>query len=686
MKSNVQEHSEKSLALVEMLPEPILILLEDGEVQFANSSAADLMGASQEELVGLPFGLPTSGTAPTEIEVRAPGGRSVAVEMKASSILWDGKPAFLVALHDVSAHKEVQKDLEEAHDRYDLVTRGLHDGLWDWDLRSEAVYYSPRWAQLLGYHEFELGKSLDEWLQRVHPEDFERLKADLYSHLEGLSRVLHVEHRVLQKDGNYEWFLATGSSLRDERGKAIRLAGSLTNIHKRKQYEESIVFVASHDRLTNLPNRDHSIQRLEEVMAKSERRSDHLYAVLFLDIDGFKQVNDMLGHDVGDRLLTDVGRRLKRCIRTGDLAGRLGGDEFILILDELTDSSDTMRVAERVREDVEQASLELELNVRISTSIGIALGQGSYETPDELLRHADHAMYQAKRDGGARAVIYDSNAHHSACETLSLERDLALALVRDELHVVYQPIVDVPSERCVAFEALVRWNHPTRGALMPGEFLPITRDMQLQRRMDAWVIERACEELSGWREEGRSLPLLHVNLSSASWMDLHLAKRLSAITKRTDFDPSGLRLEIDEDVLLPPSWTLEQLKRIREAGFLVHLDDCGRDSIPIQILADPAIEALKIDRCHVQGASASATAKAITALATTLDLKVIAEGVEEKSQLQSVSELGCHQIQGFYFSKPRSPGEARRYWRDRRCNGRLVKGPPHVESGSRAAL
>lgn len=655
------------LELLQQLADPVLLLRQDGRIRFLNAAAEDLFGRTWDALVGEAFAylLPVEGTR--EIEITRPDGTKVIVEVRQRTVDWDAERHRLLSMRDVSRRREIENTLATAKARYELATLGSNDGLWDWDLRSDQIYFSPRWKQLLGYEDQEIANDKSAWLRRVHPEDIERLNADLYSHFHGFARQLRIEHRLLRKDGTYEWFLATGSALRGFDGQAIRIAGSLTNIQTRKQFEENITFVANHDPLTGLPNRGCCVQRLEEILARAARRPQLGYAVLFVDVDGLKGVNDTFGHERGDELLVEVSERLKRSIRVGDLAGRLGGDEFVVILDDISDESDALRVADRIERELEVPWEAGERSLALSASIGIALARADYQNPEQVLRDADQAMYVAKKTGKGRSVIFDRDAHREACAVLALEKELRVAMDRGDLSVHFQPICDCDRERRpIGFEALIRWEHPERGLLLPGSFLPSIREAALRRTLDAWVLRRSCQAAVQWMTTTGTGPVIQVNLSSHSWNDPSLDATIRRVVEVTGFPAERLVLELAGSILRHDQETVGRLDRMKELGVAVIIDDCGGSAIALPLLGHPAVRGLKIGREWLRKTTGSEqltdVARGLLCLGRAFRLPVTACGVEDPAMIDWLREGGCSFAQGFVFSGALPPAEAHDLW------------------------
>ena len=376
---------------------------------------------------------------------------------------------------DITERKWSEEALRESVERYALAARGANDGLWDWNLRNNNIYFSCRWKSMLGYGEKEISNHPEEWLSRIHPDDRSEVEARIAAHLSGRNPHFESECRIMHKDGTYRWMLNRGLAVRNMDNQAYRMAGSQTDITSRKMVEEQLVYDAFHDALTGLPNRALFMDRLQHVIATSQRRADDLYAVLFLDMDRFKTINDSLGHLVGDQLLVVMGRKLTECLRPGDTVARLGGDEFAVLLENISELKDAVDVADRVHQTLSVPLMVKGHEVYASVSIGITLGSECYERPEQVLRDADIAMYQAKGRGSASSEIFDTKMHANILDRIQIEADLHGAVDHKELVLFYQPIIDLKTHQLIGFEALVRWNHSTRGLIYPLEFIPWRR-------------------------------------------------------------------------------------------------------------------------------------------------------------------------------------------------------------------
>jgi diguanylate cyclase (GGDEF)-like protein/PAS domain S-box-containing protein len=552
--------------------------------------------------------------------------------------------------------KRAEDALRESEERYALAARGANDGLWDWNLKTGEIYYSPRWKSMLGYEENEIKNSLEEWFSRVHPEDIEKLKARIDLHLEGLTPFEN-EHRMKHKDGTYRWMLSRGLAVRDAEGKVYRMAGSQTDITDRKVAEMQLLHDAFHDALTGLPNRALFMNRLEHATERAKRRKDYQFAVLFLDLDRFKVINDSLGHLVGDQLLIEIAQRLVKCLRPGDTVARLGGDEFAILLDGIESVNDAIRVSDRIQKEL---MLPFNLNgqeVCMTTSIGIALNNRDYNQPNDLLRDADIAMYRAKALGKARYAVFDTGMHTRAVELLHLEANLRRAIEQQEFRLYYQPILCLTSGKITGVEALLRWQHPQRGLVSPAEFIPVAEETGLIVAIGEWVLQTACAQSKTWQDMGLPPLFVAINLSARQFQHQNLLELIKKILKETGMTAQTLKLEITESIAMRDlDFSIPVLKELSTMGVQILIDDFGTCYSSLGYLNRFPINALKIDQSFVKdipnNPDNAAIIKAIIAMAHSLKLKVIAEGVETEEQLAFLRSQACDEIQGYLLSHP----------------------------------
>ena len=573
---------------------------------------------------------------------------------------------FAVALARIGtqlSHKRAQEGLRESEERYALAARGANDGLWDWNLEANVVYFSTRWKNMLGYEESEIGDKPDEWFSRVHDADRERVNQEIAAHQEGSVPQFESEHRVLHKDGTFRWMLCRGLAVHNGSGKTSRMAGWQTDITEGKVS----------DPLTGLPNRLLFTDRVGRLIKHAKRRKDYVFAVLFLDLDGFKMINDSLGHLVGDQLLVGVASRLEKSLRATDtvarlgegvIVARMGGDEFTVLLDDLKDPGDAKRAADRLMKTVTLPFMLGGREVFTSLSIGIALSNSSYEQAEDILRDADTAMYRAKSMGKARYEIFDADMRASVVARLQLETDLRRALEHGEFHNVYQPIVSLAAGQIVGFEALLRWQHPTRGYLGPEEFITVAEETGLIRDLGWWNLREACRQMTEWRANygAYSQLTMSVNLSPKQFLQANLVEDIRSLLRELNLPPQALRLELTESTVMgDPSTAIEMLQQIKSLGISLAIDDFGTGYSSLSYLHRFPLDTLKIDRSFISSignGEETEIARTILPMASNLHLDVVAEGVETIEQLILLKKLHCKYGQGYYFSKPLSAKEA----------------------------
>jgi diguanylate cyclase (GGDEF)-like protein/PAS domain S-box-containing protein len=559
------------------------------------------------------------------------------------------------ALRYAIERARIERKLRESEERYKLAVEGANDGIWDWDLRTGRLWLAPRWAQILGYAPGEVGNTPAAWFDLVHPEDLTALAAEINRHTDGLSPSLQHEHRMRHRDGTWRWVLTRGLARRDADGTAWRVAGSMRDVTARKDAEGQLMRLALFDELTGLANRGLFVSRLSHAMRRARRKGSAPFAVLFVDLDRFKVINDSLGHGAGDELLVTVARRLEASVRPGDTVARLGGDEFAVLLEDLDGPDGAQAAAARIHEALGVPVSVKGQEVFTSASIGIAEGAG-HETPDELLQRADMAMYGAKRKGRSRSEHFEEQLQQDVDEELKLETDLRHALDHDELRVHYQPIVDLLTGRVLGFEALVRWSTKARGPVPPADFIPFCEERGLIGRVGLRVLRQAC--LDTVRLLAVGVPdrfRVMVNLSGKHFLQRELVDQIRAVLATTGCPPERLGLELTETSLMGcPEAAASMLSELRDLGIHVLLDDFGTGFASLAYLQRFPIDCLKIDAQFIAGLGRNsrdeAIVHAILGLARNLGKRAVAEGVESREQLARLRQLGCRVGQGFLFS------------------------------------
>jgi len=562
------------------------------------------------------------------------------------------------------ARKRAEAALRKSEERYALAAKGANDGLWDWDLSSNEIYYSPRWKEMIGIGELDISHDSAEWLSRVHLSDIDALQEALKKHTSEGDSALEVEYRIRHANGSYRWMSARALAVRDKAGKAIRMVGSQSDVTDK----------ITMDPLTGLANRLLFEARLDEALQHYRESGRHPFAVLYIDVDRFKLINDSLGHAAGDSLLREVAVRLRNSVRDmeissrpdSDIIARLGGDEFAILLLGIEDRAQAELACDRLTSAVRPAIRLPDNDIYCSVSIGIVLVSPAYVSFSELLRDADTAMYVAKATGGGHWAVFESAMQDRVRMRLQTETDLRHALDRRELRVFYQPRVMLSTGEIRGFEALARWEHPTRGLVMPAEFISIAEETGLIVEIGAWILKEACRQMKEWhgRYVHRHLLDIAVNLSVRQCREPDLAAQIKATLEETDLPPECLHLELTESIVLDDIESARKLlHHLKSLGVGLKIDDFGTGYSSLRYLCDLPFDTLKIDRSFtIQLGSGEDTAedsviRTIIAMAQNMSMGVIAEGVESEEHVKRLLAIGCHFGQGYFFSKPVSASD-----------------------------
>jgi diguanylate cyclase (GGDEF)-like protein/PAS domain S-box-containing protein len=530
------------------------------------------------------------------------------------------------------------------------------------------VFHTGRWhrvnrslCEILGYSESEL--LTKEFQDFVHPDDRFASMTKLEQLLRSKVATYQHEMRCIHKEGHVVWVLWSVSQALVGESESVHLIFQLQSITDRKEAEERLLHDAVHDTLTGLPNRALMIDHLKLTIARTKRRHDRRFAVLFLDLDRFKMINDSLGHMIGDQLLVGIARRLEACLRPGDTIARVGGDEFTILLEDLADEKEALAVAERIHEELKMPFNLGGRDIFTTVSIGIAPGSIAYEHPHEILRDADTAMYHSKSLGKARHEIFDEEMHARSTDLLRLETDLRLAQERNEFFINYQPIVALDDFHVCGFEALVRWQHPERGLISPDDFIPVAEEAGQILEIGTWVLRQACHQIKRWQDKYPADQSLYmtVNLSAKQFAQQDLVDQVGSILAATGLDPNLLKLEITESVLMDDfDSAAAMLFQLRALGVRLSIDDFGTGYSSLTYLHRFPIDTLKIDRSFVSVMDKDniEIVRTILNLAENLGMDVVAEGVETQEQMALLRNLSCQSGQGYFFSKPMTVEEA----------------------------
>jgi diguanylate cyclase (GGDEF)-like protein/PAS domain S-box-containing protein len=573
---------------------------------------------------------------------------------------------------------EKSRALFESEERFELAMQGANDGLWDWDILNNTAYFSPRWKSMLGYSETEIKNQPKEWRKRLHPDDVRKVLTSMRSHLHGVTESYESIHRIRGKDGRYLWVLDRGKAVFNEDGKAYRMVGTQVDITVQKKLEQKfksaniklkheikekmlaqneLAHLAKHDPLTDLPNRILFYEQLQNAIMHAQMEGEAI-AVLLVDLDNFKHVNDTLGHPVGDKLLMDVSRRLTSIVNKNYFLSRFGGDEFLVVLEGC---SDTFLVDAYAREIIELISQPFHVDgqeIRIGCSIGITLFPDDGKEPDMLIRDADIAMYHAKEQGRNTYRYFTEEMDREISEKAMLRNMLHGVLERDELEVRYQPQIDTNTGRIAGIEALLRWNSEEVGETGPEKFIPLLEEIGMISDVGKWVLRQACAHAVSLKKRGLSDFRMSVNVSPHQFLNEGLVQDIQTILLETGLDAESLEIEITENIFLEDLDLVHQtLFSLKELGVSITLDDFGTGYSSLGYLKRFPINGVKIDKVFIRDLVKNKDSRelvtAIIAMAKGLNMKtLVAEGVENEAQLKILRKAGCLSYQGYLYSPP----------------------------------
>ena len=557
---------------------------------------------------------------------------------------------------EISERELAESALRKSEERFELAMRGANDGVYDWNLKTNEIYYTPRWKKMLGYEDDELPNDFSTWESLVEEKDRKKSWAMLTDYMQGKRDNFNIEFKMRHKDGHWVDILSRAFLVRDAEGNAIRMVGTHVDISEKKRQEAHILKQAHYDGLTGLPNRFLAMDRLTQLLKETDR--DHqMIAVLFLDLDGFKRVNDTLGHETGDRLLVQAAERLKSAVRDADSVCRLGGDEFVVMLRNLSELTDAKAVAGNLIAQFRSPFSLDERELVVTTSIGISIYPSDGVTPTELLRNADTAMYHSKEQGRNTFNFFTSEMNLNISRSLEVEEQLQGAHKRQEFSVLYQPVIDMQSNRVVAAEALLRWNNPALGMVSPNEFIPIAEQTGVILDIGRYVLQQAVINALQWQEMIDYDFRISINLSPRQFRDTKLVEFISDLLQHSGLKPEALILEITEGVLMSGQREIAtSLDRLHSKRIGLAMDDFGTGYSSLSHLRNYPFDVLKIDRSFISDLMVDAAdwelVNASVLMAHGMGLEVIAEGVETEDQLMQLQNMKCDLAQGFLFNKP----------------------------------
>jgi diguanylate cyclase (GGDEF)-like protein/PAS domain S-box-containing protein len=556
--------------------------------------------------------------------------------------------------------RTIFQNLQEAEAKYRDIFENATEGIYQSTPDGRYLSINPALAKMYGYGSAEnLLDRINDIANQIYVSP--KRRSEFIQLLEKNSFIIGFESEVYRADGKTIWISENARAKRDAAGNLLYYEGTIEDITQRKQIEAKLIYSASHDSLTGLLNRVSFLDQLQPVILLNRAGSASLFAVLFLDLDDFKRVNDSLGHLMGDKLLVEfVNRICRSCLNDRDIIARFGGDEFIILLDHLTKPEAATEVAQQISQVLKRPFYLQENEVLISTSIGIVLSTTSEEMQaEDFLRDADIALYQAKSKGKGRYQLFDTKMHIKILESLQLEMDLRHSLDRDGFTVYYQPIFDLKSHRITGFEALARWYHPDRGFLFPSKFIPLAEETGLIVSLGQWVMRTACQQLKQWQLQGwlDQQVTMSVNVAGKQFSQTDLLSDIQSILRNVKLAPQNLRVEVTEGIILQnEKIVITTLEKVREIGVDIAIDDFGIGYSSLSRLQNLPVDTLKLDRAFIHKMAQSVRneefVKAIINLAHTLNVSIVAEGIETEWQKEKLKTFGCHYGQGFWFSEP----------------------------------
>jgi diguanylate cyclase (GGDEF)-like protein/PAS domain S-box-containing protein len=672
-------------SLVRNSSDVITILDENGTVRYESPATEQITGYAPEERLGrhgfeLIHPEDRERLRRVHAEVRnEPGARRSAeirsrhkdgswrhLEAVVHNLLGDPSVRGLVVnARDVTERKDAEDRLREAEQRYRTLVEQIPAIIYvdEAGESSRTTYVSPQNEAILGYHPEEILKDPDHWVKTMHPDDRERVLAEA-RRTDETGKPFRTEYRQISRGGRVVWLRDEADLVRDEAGKPLYWLGVQTDVTERKAMEGELRRLAFHDRLTGLPNRQLFMDRLGQALERTRRKKNIKIGVLFMDMNGFKDINDSLGHEVGDLLLVVAAQRLQRCLRPEDTLSRFGGDEFIVLLEGIGDPDEAARVAERITEELKKPFAVEGRELFVSISIGIAMGDVREKLPETLLRDADIAMYRAK-ERGSGYEFFAPAMYEGAVARLNLQNDLRRAVELGQFVLHYQPMTSLRTGNVTGLEALVRWRHPERGLLAPLEFIPISEEIGTIVPLGLWVLKEACRQAKEWQHRyPKSPPLsMSVNLSARQLQDPGIVAQVADTLEEVGLDPSTLILEITESGLAGhPVDTADRLRELKDLGVGLAVDDFGTGYSSLSYLKHLPIDRLKIDRTFVGDLSTdhanTSIVMATVTLGHALGIEVVVEGVETADEYDAVRTLDCDIGQGYYWSVPHSAEEA----------------------------
>lgn len=680
----LREREARLSGIMDNVADGIITLDEDLRIETMNAAALQLFGYEREAAVGQPFVTLIEERDWTrvavalmaclrrgdeeqrpenraEIQGRRRHGEIFAMAFGVSQMRLGERRTAICVVQDITQRKRGEQALRESEERLKLAVRATRSGVFDNNYVKDTYWWSPEFIEMLGYEPVDalLANKLFEGL--IHPDDKENTQSQINRYLQGEVGDYLSVYRLRHRDGSWVWIEARGQAIRDDHGRPLRFTGTMTDVTDRKRFEEQLMYVSMHDPLTGLPNRTLVQDRLEHALAHAGRKGTTV-AVLLLDVDRFKLVNDSLGHQVGDKLLRAIAQRLGACVRGTDTVGRLGADEYLVVAEDLSDPQMAGRVAETILVGLSRPFGVDGQQLFVTCSIGISLFPGDGQDIHALMRDADTAMHNAKAAGGNGYRFFTPEMNEAAVARLSLERSMREALDQGQFFLHYQPKIDMQTMRAVGVEALLRWQHPEIGMISPAKFIPVAEETGLIVPLGDWVMRAALAQIRDWQSRGFAPIPVAVNVSVRQITLPQFGERVVALCQEYGVRHDLLEIEITETAMMSNlAYIVDTLTDLRNHGFRIAIDDFGTGYSSLSYLRRLPITTLKVDRSFVSeaptNADTGAIAATIIAMGRQLGLKVVAEGIETEEQLEFLRAHHCDEMQGYYFSRPLPAGD-----------------------------
>ncbi len=686
--ATLRERERRMIGVFSSVAEGIITTSDTGIIEDFNAAAERIFGYARQDVIGkrikllIPeiwddihedfvrdvkaMGEAGAATAPTrDIDGQHADGSEITLELSGGWFEHLGRSFFTVIVRDVSDKKRSDAALRVSEERFALAAEAASDGLWDWNVMENTVYFGPRWEKLLELDPGTLDDRIETWFNRLHEADFAQFTTAFDMVLAGEVTTLEVEHRMLCGDEQYRWFLTRGLGVQDAQGRVNRIVGSVSDIHGRKTAEDRAAHNALHDVLTDLPNRQLLIDRIDQLYHRREIGPAKSSGLIVIDLDRFRVVNESLGHRTGDQILVTVARRLESAVRRGDTVARLGSDQFGVLITETGDPAALQKRAEDFQSVLGTTITVGGDSADLTASVGLRPLDNETLAPEDLLRDALLASQEAKRLGGDQIVPFFLELRTSALQTFQFENDLRAAVREGRVEAYYQPLVDIDSGHPVGFEALARLHHPSRGIIPPSEFIPIAEETGLIAELADQVLEQATEQLAAWKRNFPQLDPLAVtiNLSPVQFDRQDVVGQLRRAITKTGLRGNDLKIEITESLLMQnPERSSQILRNIQALGVKICVDDFGTGYSSLSYLRQFSFDTLKIDRSFVSRIVSdnrdAELVRTMIQLGQNVGMNVVAEGVETQSQLDVLYKFRCHFAQGYLFAKPLPANEA----------------------------